>query len=139
MIRSSTQARLDDVLTRLLAAQPTVTDSALTVRILCQEAGVGRRAYYRADDTFKHKFAQARNNRDAHQPKVVRLREQIRQLKRDKTKLRREPAQTVQALKETIRAYANQFQVLALRNAEIEIRGRQPAARTGERHRNPAP
>ncbi|MGW3199206.1 hypothetical protein ACWDBD_32495 [Streptomyces sp. NPDC001118] len=120
MIRPSTQARLDDALTRLLAGQPTVTDGALTVRNLCQEAGVGRDAYYRADDAFKQKFAQARDNRDAHQPEVVHLREQIRQLKRAETELRRDHTQTVRALEETIRTYANQIQVLALHSAELQ-------------------
>lgn len=120
MTRASTQARLDQALTRLLAGQPTTTDGALTVSNLCREAGVGRDSYYRSPQTFRDTVAAAQANRQIYQPELVALREEIAKLKREQKQTARDQAATVRELEERIRVYANQIQVLALRNAELQ-------------------
>jgi hypothetical protein len=118
MTRASTEQRLDQALTRLLAGQPTVTDGAITVTNLCLEAGVGRDSFYRCPE-IKKKFTAAKTNAEAHQPEVLQLREEARARKREHQELRRAHAEQVRDLEATIRSYANQIQALALRTAEL--------------------
>jgi hypothetical protein len=120
--RASTQARLNQALTRLLAGQPTATDGELTIANLCREAGVGRDSFYRSPQAFKDTVAAAQANREARQPELVALREEIAALKRARKQTAREHAATVRELEETVRVYANQIQVLALRNPELVTR-----------------
>ena len=133
MTRVATQVRLEQALTRLLAGQPTVTDGELTVSNLCREAGVGRDSFYRSPPEFKDAVVAAQANREAQQPELVALREEITALRgafralKEVTALKRERKQTasdhaatVRELEEMIRVYANQIQVLALRNSELE-------------------
>lgn len=125
MTRPATQARLEQALTRLLAVQPTATDGELTVSNLCREAGVGRDSFYRSPQAFKDAVAAAQANRDAHQPELIALREEITILKRERKQTASQHAATVRELEETIRIYANRIQILALRNAELEEQSRQ--------------
>ena len=120
MTRVATQVRLEQALTRLLAGQPTVTDGELTVSHLCREAGVGRDSFYRSPPEFKDAVVAAQANREAQQPELVALREEITALKRERKQTASDHAATVRELEEMIRVYANQIQVLALRNSELE-------------------
>jgi transposase-like protein len=118
--RAATQTQLEQALTRLLAGQPTSSDGTLTVSSLCREAGVGRDSYYRSPQQFKDTVAAAFTRREAQQPELVALREEIAALKRQRKETDRDHARVVRELESTIRIYANQIQVLALRNAELE-------------------
>lgn len=120
MTRPSTQARLEQALTRLLAGQPTTTDGELTISNLCREAAVGRDSYYRSPQTFKDSVAAAQANRQAQQPELVTLREEITCLKRERTQAARDQAATMRELEARIKIYANEIQIQTLRNAELQ-------------------
>ncbi|MEV4049567.1 hypothetical protein AB0J55_00105 [Amycolatopsis sp. NPDC049688] len=128
MTRSTTQARLEQALNRLLAGQPTASDGDLTISTLCREAGVGRDSYYRSPQQFKDSVVAAFAHREAQQPELVALREEVSALKRARKEADRDHTRTVHELEATIRLYANQIQVLALRNAELEDLHRQRTA-----------
>jgi len=119
MTRPSTQALLDQALSRLLAGQATCTDGQLTVANLCREAGVGRDSYYRSPETFKATFAAACTNQTGHRPEILALRQQVADLTRDRKALTRDHGETVRALEHTVKTYADQIQALALANAEL--------------------
>lgn len=118
MTRPSTEHSLDQALTRLLAGQPTVTDGTITVTNLCLEAGVGRDSFYRCP-AIRQKFTAAKANAEARKPELLDLRDKLRALEQGQEELRRQHAAEVRDLEATIRAYANQIQVLALRNDEL--------------------
>ncbi|MFE2506310.1 hypothetical protein [Streptomyces rubiginosohelvolus] len=120
MTRLSTQNRLDQALTRLLAGQPTVTDGAINVSNLCREAGVGRDSFYRSPQEFKDRFTAAQTNHSDNQPEIVRLRDELGRLKRQHAEDRRKQAGAIRDLEETNQIYANQIQVLTLRVQELQ-------------------
>lgn len=128
MTRSTTQSRLEQALNRLLAGQPVTSDGDLTISSLCREAGVGRDSYYRSPQQFKDSVVAAFANREAQQPELVALREEVSALKRARKEADRDHARTVRELEATIRFYANQIQVLAVRNAGLEDQHRELTA-----------
>ena len=67
---------------RLLAGQPATSDGDLTISSLCREAGVGRDSYHRSPQQFKDSVVAAFANREAQQPELVALREEVSALKR---------------------------------------------------------
>jgi hypothetical protein len=88
--RAATQTRLEQALTRLLAGQPTTSDGTAFAR------------------------------REAQQPELVALREELATLKREKKQTAQDNARAVRELENAIRIYANQIQAFTLRNAEPE-------------------
>lgn len=78
-----------------------------------------RDSFYRSPQAFKDAVATAQANRQAQQPELVILREEIAAFKRERKQTARDHAATVRELEETIKIYPNQMQVLALRNAEL--------------------
>jgi transposase-like protein len=92
-----TQTRLEQALTRLLAGQPTASDGALTISSLCREAGVGRDSYYRSPQQFKDTVAAAFARREAQQPELVALREELAEIKREKKQTAQENAHVVRS------------------------------------------
>jgi hypothetical protein len=126
--RSTTQTHLEQALTRLLTGQPLTSDGDLTISSLCREAGVGRDSYYRSPQQFKDSVVAAFANHEAQQPELVALRDEVTALTRARKEADRDHARTVRDLEATIRLYANQIQVLALRNAELEDLNRQRTA-----------
>ena len=120
MTRASTQNRLDQALTRLLAGQPTVTDGTINVSNLCREAGVGRDSFYRSPQEFKDRFAAAQTNHSDNQPEIVRLRDELSRLKRQQADDRRKQAEAIRDLEATNKIYANQIQILTLRAQELQ-------------------
>ena len=56
----------------------------------------------------------------AQRPEVEELRERVKQLTRTERQLRAEHATEIRDLRDTIKSYANQVQVLALRAAQLE-------------------
>ncbi|MFB7669383.1 hypothetical protein ACFC1R_36655 [Kitasatospora sp. NPDC056138] len=117
MTLASTDDKLSQALTRLLAGQPRCTNGELTVTNLCLEAGVGRDSYYRS--TIKDRFAECRANAHAQQPEAARLRDELRELTAARKADRREHARAQAALEELVRTYANQIQVLTLLGDEL--------------------
>jgi chromosome segregation ATPase len=119
MTRDSTLARLDNALGQLLAGQPTRTDGELTVSNLCAEAGVGRDSYYRSPQIIE-KFTAAKTNADARKPEIVSLREELADTRGKLKTQAREAAEDKRTLDGMVNTYANQIQLLTLRNAELE-------------------
>jgi DNA anti-recombination protein RmuC len=115
---SELDRRLITAFGRLAQGQAAVTDGALTVTNLCAEAGVSRASYYRSPVAASVKELLA--SPSTHRPEVDRLRDEVRQLRKDGKELRRRHAEQVRELKATIAAYANQIQVLALASANLQ-------------------
>ncbi|MCW2902604.1 MAG: hypothetical protein JWO67_4869 [Streptosporangiaceae bacterium] len=103
---------------RLMHGLLELTDGKITIVNLCTEAGVSRASYYRSP------VAQAvKEILDAPQtrrPEPEELRAEVSRLKKKERELRTEHATEVRELKDTAATYANQIQVLTLRNAELE-------------------
>jgi len=124
MTRPSTNERLNQALTRLLAGQAALTDGQLNVTNLCREAGVGRDSYYRSPPMFKATFDTARANQAGQRPELAALRQQTADLKTEHQRMTRERNDTLRALQETVQIYANQIQALTLANAELHEHNR---------------
>jgi len=118
MTSSETQQRLEEALTRLLTGQPARTDGRLTVANLCLEAGVGRDSFYRSP-TIRARFTESRANHEAHEPELIRLREQLKTQQSAARTAARCHAENIRALQQTTTSYANQIQTLALHAAEL--------------------
>lgn len=88
-------------------------------------AGVGRDSYYRSPQELKDTVATAFTSSLARQPELIALREELRTLKHERQHNARSHAAAIRELESTIRIYANQIQVLAVRNAELEEQRRQ--------------
>jgi hypothetical protein len=136
MTRLSTNERLNQALTRLLAGQATRTDGQLNVANLCREAGVGRDSYYRSPPTFKATFDTARANQAGQRPELAALRQQTAEIKREHQRMTRERNDTLRALQVTVQVYANQIQALALANAELHEHNRRLRQQLEDREPN---
>ncbi|MER6170690.1 hypothetical protein [Streptosporangium sp. NPDC001681] len=119
MTHAATLARLEAAMSRLLAGQPTISDGELTVSNLCREAGVGRDSYYRCSEIVE-KFTAAKTNIEARKPELIQLRDEVTELRRQARQQAQQAAEGRRELEELVKNYANQIQVLALRNAELE-------------------
>ncbi|WP_406358479.1 hypothetical protein [Streptomyces sp. NBC_00658] len=103
---------------RLMYGLPEITDGKITVVNLCTEAGVSRASYYRSPVAQAVKgILEAPQTR---RPEPEELRAEVSRLKKAERELRSEHAAEVRELKDTVDTYANQIQVLTLRNAELE-------------------
>ncbi|MFL6126000.1 hypothetical protein [Actinophytocola sp.] len=67
----------------------------MTISSLCREAGVGRDSYYRSPQQFKDTAAAAFARREAQQPELVTLREELATLKREKKQTAQDNAHAV--------------------------------------------
>ncbi|MFF2941344.1 hypothetical protein ACFVSQ_16030 [Streptomyces niveus] len=103
---------------RLMHGVPDVTDGAITVVNICQEAGVSRASYYRSPVAKMVK--EILDAPQTQRPEPEKLRAEVARLKKKERDLRREHAIEVREVKDTLAAYANQIQLLALRTAELE-------------------
>ncbi|MET7519239.1 MULTISPECIES: hypothetical protein [Streptomyces] len=116
---------------RLMHGLPELTDGKITVVNVCTEAGVSRASYYRSPVAQAVKeILEAPQTR---RPEPEELRAEVSRLKKAERELRSEHAAEVRELKDTVATYANQIQVLTLRNAELETQN----ARLLERLRQP--
>jgi hypothetical protein len=104
---SPPQERLDQALTRLLAGQPAVADSVLTVSNLCKEAGVGRDFYYRTPQAVA-RFTAARTTAGTPGTELARLRDRAAALARESRDSRRDHASQISELEDQVKAYAGQ-------------------------------
>jgi cell division protein FtsB len=103
---------------RLLDGRPEITDGSLNVVNIAAEAGVSRASYYRSPVAGAVKEILAAP--DTKRPEVDELKAEGTRLRKELRDLRQEKAGEIRELKQTVAAYANQIQVLALRNAELE-------------------
>lgn len=115
---TETDRKIKDAFERLLAGQPEITDGKLTVSNICLEAGVSRASYYRSPQAaqIKQRLHAPRTPR----PELEHLRDQVSQLKKTERALRSDHAAQIRELKATIKSYANQIQLLALRLTQLE-------------------
>lgn len=103
---------------RLMHGLPELTDGKITIVNVCTEAGVSRASYYRSPVAQAVKeILEAPQTR---RPEPEELRAEAARLKKAERELRSEHAAEIRELKGTVATYANQIQVLTLRNAELE-------------------
>lgn len=103
---------------QLMLGRPEITDGRTSAVNICAEAGVSRASYYRSPVAAVIKGILS--SPEARRPEPDELRQEIARLKQSERELRREKAEEIRELRATVAAYANQIQVLALRNAELE-------------------
>lgn len=110
---------------QLMLGRPEITDGRTSAVNICAEAGVSRASYYRSPVAAVIKGILGCP--EARRPESDELRREITRLKQSERELRKEKADEIRELRATVAAYANQIQVLALRNAELkaETRGLQ--------------
>ncbi|MGW9377428.1 hypothetical protein ACWHAO_05135 [Streptomyces albidoflavus] len=103
---------------RLLDGRPEITDGSVNVVNIATEAGVSRASYYRSPvaGAIKEVLAAPSTKR----PEVDELKTEVIRLRKEFRDFRREKAEEIRDLKATVATYANQIQVLTLRNAELE-------------------
>lgn len=103
---------------RLMHGLPELTDGKITIVNLCTEAGVSRASFYRspAAQAVKEILEAPQTRR----PEPEELRAEVARLKKAERELRSEHAAEVRELKDSLATYANQIQVLTLRNVELE-------------------
>lgn len=118
---------------RLMLSRPEITDGRTSAMNICTEAGVSRASYYRSPVAAIIK--EILGSSEAKRPEADELRQEIARLKQAQKELRQEKAAEIRELRTTVAAYANQIQILALRNAELESdvrRTQDRIARDGE-------
>lgn len=103
---------------QLMLGRPEITDGRTSAVNICAEAGISRASYYRSPVAAVIKGILG--SPEARRPESDELRREIARLKRCEARLRQEKAAEIRELRATIAAYANQIQVLALRNVELE-------------------
>ncbi len=127
---SELDRRLIDAFDRLAGGRSETIDGALTVTNLCAEARVSRASYYRSPVAAVVKTLLASDQTP--RPEVEQLRQRVRELDKAGKEQRRRHAQEVGDLKAAAAVYANQVQVLALRNAELEADNRRLVAQLAQ-------
>lgn len=103
---------------QLMLGRPEITDGRTSAVNICAEAGVSRASYYRSPVAAVIKGILG--SPEARRPESDELRQEITRLKQSERELRGEKAGEIRELRATVAAYANQIQVLALRNVELE-------------------
>lgn len=109
--------KIMDAIERIMEGRPASTDGVVSITNICAEAAISRASYYRSP--VAPLMRQLLNAPDTVLPETERLRRNLHQLTRENRQLRRDQASEVRELRDTIKNYANQIQVLALRNAEL--------------------
>ncbi|WP_369223195.1 hypothetical protein AB5J52_19320 [Streptomyces sp. R39] len=115
---------------QLMLGRPEITDGRTSAVNICAEAGVSRASYYRSPVAAVIKGILG--SPEARRPEYDELRQEIARLKQSEREFRREKADEIRELRATVAAYANQIQVLALRNAELESDARLMQAQLAE-------
>jgi hypothetical protein len=107
---------------RLMRGAPEITDGTVSVVNICTEAGVSRASYYRSPVAAAVKeILEAPETR---RPEPDELRAEVARLRKLERTLRAQHAGDLRELQDTLVVYANQIQVLALANAELEADNR---------------
>jgi chromosome segregation ATPase len=116
-ITASIQEKIDAALQRLTCGRPEHTDGQLTISNLCAEAQISRASFYRSPNADRVRKLLAEPA--APRPELQELRDQVRQLKKTETALRGEHAAVVRELRDQVKTYANQIQILTLRLGQL--------------------
>ncbi|MDN5757064.1 MAG: hypothetical protein L0H59_00815 [Tomitella sp.] len=115
---------------QLMLGHPETTDGRVTAVNICAEAGISRASYYRSPVAPIIKEIL-----DAPQVKLPEndaLKQELAQLKRAQRELRHEKADEIRELRATVTAYANEIQILTLRNAELESQAKSAQTQTDD-------
>jgi len=119
--------KIQAALQRLTRGRPEVTDGQFTISGLCAEAGVSRASFYRSPQAEQIK--KLISDPASPRPELEELRAEVKQLKNTEKTLRGQYAGQVRELREQVKTYANQIQVLALRLAQLDDDNRRLQAR----------
>ncbi|MGW2822281.1 hypothetical protein ACWC24_14915 [Streptomyces sp. NPDC001443] len=119
---TDTDQRIMRAFEQLMLGRPEITDGRTSAVNIAAEAGVSRASYYRSPVAAVIKGILG--SPETRRPESDELRQEIARLKQSERELRREKGAEVRELRATVAAYANQIQVLALRNAELEADAR---------------
>ncbi|MFE9925743.1 hypothetical protein ACFYQA_30510 [Streptomyces sp. NPDC005774] len=117
---------------QLMLGRPEITDGRTSAVNICAEAGVSRASYYRSPVSAAIK--EVLGAPQAKRPEADELRQEIAQLKKTMRELHSDKATEIRELRSTLAAYANQIQILTLRNAELESDARQLRQALSEQH-----
>ena len=103
----------------LTAGRPGISDGQLTISNICAEAGISRASFYRSPlaATIRRDLADPGT---AKRPEADQLRAKVHELTAADKQLRSKHATEIRDLRATVRAYANQIQILALRVGQLE-------------------
>lgn len=103
---------------QLMLGRPEITDGRTSAVNICSEAGVSRASYYRSPvaAVIKEVIAAPATRR----PEADELSQEVARLRKAERELRSEKAAEIRELRSTVATYANQIQILTLRNAELE-------------------
>jgi septal ring factor EnvC (AmiA/AmiB activator) len=115
---TSTDEKIKTAYDRLTHGHAEITDGQLTITNICLEAGVSRASFYRS--AHAGDIRRALTNPDVPRPETEQLRQQVQQLKQSDKTLRSQHATEIRELRATVKTYANQIQVLALRVNQLE-------------------
>ncbi|QFQ97957.1 hypothetical protein F9278_19045 [Streptomyces phaeolivaceus] len=115
---------------RLMLGRPEITDGRTSAVNIAAEAGVSRASYYRSPVAAVIKGILS--SPEARRPESDELRQEVARLKQSERELRREKGAEIRELRATVTAYANQIQILTLRNAELEADAHQLRAQLAE-------
>jgi hypothetical protein len=119
--------KIQAALQRLTCGRPEVTDGQLTISGLCAEAGVSRASFYRSPQAEQIK--KLISDPVSPRPETEELRAEVKKLKNTEKTLRGQHAGQVRELREQVKTYANQIQVLALRLAQLDEDNQRPHSR----------
>jgi hypothetical protein len=115
---TDTDSKIQHAFERLMLGRPEITDGTITVSNICTEAGVSRASYYRSPQAAAIK--QLLDTPRPERPEIEDLRAQVKQQTKTERQLRAGHAAETRELRHTIKTYANQIQVLALRYAKLQ-------------------
>jgi septal ring factor EnvC (AmiA/AmiB activator) len=105
-------------LQRLTQGRPEITDGQLTITNLCTEAGISRASFYRSP--LAEQVKRLINDPAAPRPELEALRQQVKDLKYVDKALRSQHTSQIRELREQVKTYANQIQVLALHIGQLQ-------------------
>jgi hypothetical protein len=122
----------------LTAGRPGISDGQLTISNLCLEAGISRASFYRSPlaATIRRDLADPGT---AKRPDAEQLRAKIRELTTAGKQQRSKNAAEIRDLRATMRTYANQIQILALRVGQLEDDNKRLTARLQQSGDNVTP
>ncbi|AWL41941.1 MAG TPA: hypothetical protein DD420_24820 [Streptomyces sp.] len=103
---------------QLMDGRPEISDGSVTVVNIAAEAGISRASYYRSPVAAAIKGILAAPATE--RPEVDELKSEAARLRKELRKLRRQKAEEIGELGQTVAVYANHIQVLTLRNKELE-------------------
>jgi len=103
----------------LTTGHPDITDGQITISSICAEARISRASFYRSPtaEAIRRDLADPDSSR---RPETEQLRAKVRELTAAEKQLRSKHAAEIRDLHATVRTYANQIQILALRLGHLQ-------------------